>query len=173
MISIRMLTGSRPAGAPRRLAGAISARHTGASTEDAAIAIQAKNRHNEQRVSAQERCAVRGAHGAGRRRAACCGCRGERRAHRRRMLRAMWPTMHSKPPLRGRPARAEKISRGTVVMPAITRVEAEQYSAEACDNDDSEVCRAAHGVLLYVALGARGCLLGIHKTSYCSVAAMS
>jgi len=30
------------------------------------------------------------------------------------------------------------------------RVEVEQYSGEACDNDDSEVRRAAHGVLLDV-----------------------
>jgi hypothetical protein len=26
------------------------------------------------------------------------------------------------------------------------RVEAEQYSSEACDNDDSEMCRAAHEI---------------------------
>jgi hypothetical protein len=70
--------------------------------------------------------------------------------------------MHSKLPLRDRPARAKKISRGAVVVAAITRVEAEQYSAEACANDDSDVCRAAHGVLLYATLGARGCLSGIH-----------
>src|SRR5216684_9245360 len=46
---ITMLTWNRPTSAPRRFAGAISARYTGASTEDPPMAIPARNRHNERR----------------------------------------------------------------------------------------------------------------------------
>jgi hypothetical protein len=42
----------------------------------------------------------------------------------------------------------KKISRSAVVTPAMRNVEAEQYPGEACDNDDSEVCRAARGLRL-------------------------
>jgi hypothetical protein len=48
-----------------------------------------------------------------------------------------------------RPAgESEKISRSAVVTPSMTSVEAEQYSGKACDNDDSDVCRATHGISL-------------------------
>src|SRR5258708_21907235 len=53
------------------------------------------------------------------------------------------------------------------------RVEAEQYSGEACDNDDSEMRCAAHELLRGIRAGALGRLLGIHKTSYRTVSAMS
>jgi len=39
---------------------------------------------------------------------------------------------------------SEKKSRSECVMPAMSGVEAEQYSVRTCDGDDSEVCRAAH-----------------------------
>src|ERR1700682_2616794 len=53
------------------------------------------------------------------------------------------------------------------------RVEAEQYSGEACDDDDSKMRRAAHGLLREIRAGALGRLLGIYKTRYCTVSAMS
>jgi len=65
-----------------------------------------------------------------------------------------------------RPAgESEKNSRSAIVTPAMTSVEAEQYSGEACDNDDSEMRRAAHEFLLGYRAGAHVRLLGTHKTS--------
>src|ERR1700730_6862437 len=53
------------------------------------------------------------------------------------------------------------------------RVEAEQYSGEACNNDDSEMRRAAHELLRGIRAGALGRLLKLYKTSYRTVSAMS